>query len=150
MNTDLQDQAVGVVWKTTEVTAATLKDMIQILLDNRHKIRHGEQSIKNLNLHGKLESMELADKDIKIFRHELRRHGVDFSIVKTHSDNLSVYFKAADVDRVYAGLRKCMQNAVKPSVRTVMQAAEHRANESDRASDRTPAKELNIEKGHER
>lgn len=50
MSAELQEQALQVTWKTTEISAAALKTLIKTLLDNKGRIEHGEQSLKKLNI----------------------------------------------------------------------------------------------------
>ena len=134
MAADLQEQAVQVEWKAAKITAAALKGLIEQLLANRKKITHGEQSLKKLNLQGKkLESVELSGEDMQAFKRELNKYAVDFSI------NYTVFFKGQDVDRVYKGLQKCVENFQKGSkkpIKEVMQAAEEKA--AQRNAERTP------------
>lgn len=117
MAADLQEQAVQVEWKAAKITAAALKGLIEQILANRGKITHGEQSLKKLNLQGKkLESIELTGEDMQAFKRELNKYAVDFSIKKdTETQNYTVFFKGQDVDRVYKGLQKCVENFQKGS-----------------------------------
>lgn len=132
MAADLQEQAVQVEWKAAKITAAALKGLIEQILANRGKITHGEQSLKKLNLQGKkLESIELTGEDMQAFKRELNKYAVDFSIKKdTETQNYTVFFKGQDVDRVYKGLQKCVENFQKGSkkpIKEVMKEAEEKA-----------------------
>lgn len=132
MAADLQEQAVQVEWKAAKITAAALKGLIEKILANREKITHGEQSLKKLNLQGKkLESIELTGEDMQAFKRELNKYAVDFSIKKdTETQNYTVFFKGQDVDRVYKGLQKCVENFQKGSkkpIKEVMKEAEEKA-----------------------
>ena len=136
--------ATGVVqveWKAAKITAAALKGLIEKILANREKITHGEQSLKKLNLQGKkLESIELTGEDMQAFKRELNKYAVDFSIKKdTETQNYTVFFKGQDVDRVYKGLQKCVENFQKGSkkpIKEVMKEAEEKA--AQRNAERTP------------
>ena len=141
MAADLQEQAVQVEWKAAKITAAALKGLIEQILANRKKITHGEQSLKKLNLQGKkLESIELTGEDMQAFKRELNKYAVDFSIKKdTETQNYTVFFKGQDVDRVYKGLQKCVENFQKGSkkpIKEVMKEAEEKA--AQRNAERTP------------
>lgn len=141
MAADLQEQAVQVEWKAAKITAAALKGLIEQILANREKITHGEQSLKKLNLQGKkLESIELTGEDMQAFKRELNKYAVDFSIKKdTETQNYTVFFKGQDVDRVYKGLQKCVENFQKGSkkpIKEVMKEAEEKA--AQRNAERTP------------
>lgn len=141
MAADLQEQAVQVEWKAAKITAAALKGLIEQILADRGKITHGEQSLKKLNLQGKkLESIELTGEDMQAFKRELNKYAVDFSIKKdTETQNYTVFFKGQDVDRVYKGLQKCVENFQKGSkkpIKEVMKEAEEKA--AQRNAKRTP------------
>lgn len=141
MGKELGEQAIQVEWSVAKVTAKALKELIEQLLANRNRITHGEQSLSRLNLQGKkLESVELDGQDLKSFRRELNKYSVDYSVMKNReTGNYIVFFKGQDVDRVYVGLQKCVQdfekNRKKP-VREVMQEADQRA--AQRNADRKP------------
>lgn len=154
MSADLQEQAVKVTWKTTEISAKTLKALIETLLANREKTQHGEQKLSKLNMQNRqLESVELSGSDIKAFRQELNKYSVDFSVMKDRSNgNYTVFFKGQDVDRVYQGLQSCIKGldmAVnKKPIKEVMEQAEKRS--AERAAAKTaPEKSRSAERGHE-
>lgn len=153
MAADLQEQAVQVEWKAAKITAAALKGLIEQILANREKITHGEQSLKKLNLQGKkLESIELTGEDMQAFKRELNKYAVDFSIKKdTETQNYTVFFKGQDVDRVYKGLQKCVENFQKGSkkpIKEVMKEAEEKA--AQRNAERTsPEHEHSADRGKE-
>lgn len=139
MSAELQEQALQVTWKTTEISAAALKTLIKTLIDNKGRIEHGEQSLKKLNIQNRqLESVKITGEDMKVFRRELKRYSVDFSIKRDLSaGNYTVFFKGQDVDRVYKGLQKCLNDLDigKKPMKEVMQEAERKSNE--RAAERT-------------
>ena len=111
MQDDISEQAVMVLLRGTEVTAAGLKKHIKAMLENRQAVEHGEQSLKKLNLQNKqLDSVALSREDVRLFRRQLNRYRVDFAILKDKESGLrTVYFKSQDVDRVYDGLEKCIK-----------------------------------------
>lgn len=150
---ELGEQAVKVEWKTVEVTAKALKALIQQLIENKEKIQHGQQSLSKLNLQGKkLEQVELTGEDMKNFRREMNRYSVDFSIMKDRtSGNYTVFFKGQDVERVYAGLQKCVQNfdKGKKPIKEVMRDAEERATQRAAERQKAPDKEKSADRGHD-
>lgn len=150
---ELGEQAVKVEWKTVEITAKALKALIQQLIENKEKIQHGQQSLTKLNLQGKkLEQVELTGEDMKNFRREMNRYSVDFSIMKDRtSGNYTVFFKGQDVERVYAGLQKCVQNfdKGKKPIKEVMRDAEERATQRAAERQKAPDKEKSADRGHD-
>lgn len=154
MTGDLGEQAIKVEWKAVEITAKALKALIQQLIENKDKIQHGQQSLSKLNLQGKkLEQVELAGEDMKNFRREMNRYSVDFSIMQDRtSGNYTVFFKGQDVERVYAGLQKCVQNFEKGNkkpIKEVMRDAEERATQRAAERQKAPNKEKSAERGHD-
>jgi hypothetical protein len=116
---DIQEEAIKVTLKGTQISFRVLKALIQTLLENRDKISHGEQSLKKLNLQNKqLESVPITSNDIKALRKELNRYSVDFHIMKDrNSGEHTVFFKGQDVDRVYQGLSNCIKNFDRDTVK---------------------------------
>ena len=119
MSVGLGEQAIEVEWSATKVTAKTIKEIIQALLAGRNELSRGSQSLKKLNLHERqLESVELSGNDIRAFRRELNKYAVDFAVMKNKgTGTFSVFFKAQDVDRVYSGLEKCVEQFSKSEKR---------------------------------
>lgn len=65
------------------------------------------------------------------------------------SGNHTVFFKGQDVERVYSGLQKCVQNfdkAKKKPIKEIMQEAEQRANQRN-AERKSPEHEHKAERG---
>lgn len=140
---ELQESTVQVMYKGANITLDILKSLIQTLVQNRDKITHGEQSVKKLNLQGKqLESVKLSGEDIKTFKRELKRHGVDFSVMKDRTTGeYSVFFKAQDIDRVYNGLEKCIKGFVAEKVKERKPIKEAMENAKKKAAEQAQSKE---------
>lgn len=154
MAAELSEQAIRVEWRATEITARTLKELIQQLVDGRNRIQFGEQKLAMLNKQGRqLESVDLHSQDIKAFRQQLRKYSVDFSVMKDRaSGNYSVFFKSQDVDRVYAGLAKCveqMDGKSRRPMKEVMQEAEQRAAARQAERSATVERERSAERGRD-
>lgn len=150
---ELGEQAIKVEWKAVEITAEALKALIRQLIENKDKIQHGQQSLSKLNLQGKkLEQIELTGEDMKNFRRELNRYSVDFSVMQDRtSGNHTVFFKGQDIDRVYAGLQKCVQdfNKGKRPIKEVMRDAEEKAEQRAASRQKAPEKEKSADRGHD-
>ncbi len=150
---ELGEQAIKVEWKAVEITAEALKALIRQLIENKDKIQHGQQSLSKLNLQGKkLEQIELTGEDMKNFRRELNRYSVDFSVMQDRtSGKHTVFFKGQDIDRVYAGLQKCVQdfNKGKRPIKEVMRDAEEKAAQRVSERQKAPDKEKSADRGHD-
>lgn len=150
---ELGEQAVKVTFSTIEITATTIKAIIEALLKNKNTsyIEHGKQSLKKLNQQNrKLEKVDLSKEDIKSFKRELNRYHVDFSIMRDKESGLySIYFKSQDIDRVHSGLQNCIKSysknikrPIKETIEVAKQKAEDRAEQS-----KASAKEKSAERG---
>jgi len=154
MVTDIQEQAIKVTWKTTEITAIALKSMIVTLLENRGRTQQGEQKLSKLNLQNKqLESVELSKEDIKSLRRNLNKFSVDFSIMKDrNNEKFIVFFKEQDVDRIYQGLENCIKGfdrtIAKKPIKDVLKQAEKQSAERE-AKNKKTEKEHTAERGKE-
>ena len=133
MAMELGEQAVQVTFRTAAVTFDMILRATRISVQRHNGIKHGEQKIQNLNRQGKqLESVSLMQEDIKSFRKELNRYGVDFSVVKDKQTNeYSVFFKGKDTERVYNALEKVLNTTINKrngkTAKEVMQEAVEKA-----------------------
>jgi hypothetical protein len=150
----LGEQTVQVGWRTLKVTLQALMALIKHVLENQDKLQHSQLRLSKLNLQElKSGRVEFSSADMKNFRQELNKHAVDFSIVKGSAQgHYTVFFKGQDIDRVYAGLRKCMQNVDKTHkrpMREVMRDAEKAAMNRASKSERPLEKEKFSSRGHD-
>ena len=153
MPVELGEQAVQVAFRGSTITLALLRTLVQNALDSRHRIEHGEQGLKKLNLQGKqLESVKLTSEDIKEFRQHLNRHAVDFSVMKDKvTGEYSVFFKGQDIDRVYTGLEKTLQTALdrmdaKKPIKEVMEQAKQKSAERAEQQQQKPEKNRSVDR----
>lgn len=155
MTGELDQQAIQVSIKATEMSYDLLVALAKSIIENKNKIEHGEQSLKKLNMQGrKLESIELPDKDIKSFKKQLNKHSVDFSIMQ-HKDtkDYTIFFKGQDIERVNMGLQNCLidiskdqnKKPFKEKVKEAVEKANQKNKEVDMNKDRTVEK--NKDKG---
>lgn len=87
--------------RTFQLTDAVLQACIKKLLD--HKAEHnGEKTLPTLLKEGaKLETIDVANADLKVFRKISRKYGVDFAIKKdiaSPDGTHYVFFKSKDVE----------------------------------------------------
>ncbi|MDD4291882.1 MAG: PcfB family protein [Clostridia bacterium] len=96
---------------STSVSKMTMEELIKIVrsfLSQRDSgVKHGEQSLARLNEQNRqLEDVAIDQADLKVFRRELKRYGVDFALKRNvDTNNIHVFFKSQDVDRVNIGLK---------------------------------------------
>ena len=91
-----------------------LLKLAQSALKNRNQIKHGQQSLKKLNLQGnQLDIVKIPGQDIAAFRRQLNKYSVDFSVMKDRKTGEHlVFFKGQDTNRVYAGLEKVLEKNI--------------------------------------
>lgn len=123
MSGDVQDQAIQVSIKAAEISFNLMRLLIRKIVSNRKtnsaSLKEGKQSLRSLNRQGKqLEQVEIPDKDLKQLRRDLRKHSVDYAIMREKgSSNYHVYFKSQDVDRIYTALERCVASFDKTTVK---------------------------------
>ena len=90
--------------------------------------KEGKQSVKQLAKGGSLQSIEIADDNIKAFEPFARKYGIDYALQKDASSSpprWCVFFKAKDVDALTAAFKAFSAKMLtktkeKPSVRDSM------------------------------
>ena len=152
---DLGEQAVQIMLRASTITLSVLLQAAQAAAQRHKGIQHGEQKIEKLNMQGKqLENVTLMDEDIKSFRKELKKYGVDFAVVKDkQTGEHSVFFKGQDIERVYMSLEKVLNTAIdrsdkgKKPAKEIMQEAVKKAAEKNAQIEQQPEKNRSADRG---
>ena len=139
MAEDLGIQAMGVAFKSANVTIQMIMAAIEMILSRQERLLrtealrisnkerqlktentvvHGEQSIKDLNRNDtKLAEIDLTDKkfglkgeDLSALKEQFENLGVDFSVVRTGENESMVYFKARDTNRIMKAFELVSKN----------------------------------------
>lgn len=155
MSAELGEQAVQVMLRASAVTLSVLLQAAQAAVQRHKGVEHGEQKIQKLNMQGKqLENVALMDEDIKPFRKELNKYGVDFAVVRdTQTGEHSVFFKGQDTERVYMALEKVLNTAIdradkgKKPAKEIMQEAVAKAAERNAQIEQQPEKNRSADRG---
>jgi hypothetical protein len=151
---DVQEQAIKVSLGVSRITLKAIMQAVRAMLNSQEQIKHGEQSLKRLNLQNKkMDHVDLTGQDIQAFRRELNKYSVDFSVYKEEG-TYTVYFKGQDLDRVRQGLENSLKDFAKSThnkkpVKEVMDDAVNRAATRE-AERKGKEQEHNTEKGAER
>lgn len=92
---------------------------VQRLQGKEGKIVHGRQSLHDLSAQNReLSSIQVADEDIKALKNEFKSYAVDFSVFHDKADQSThIFFKAQDVERVYAALTHVVKSMNKEQYR---------------------------------
>ncbi len=111
---NLVEQAVQIMLRSSTITLTVLLQAAQSAVQRHNGLQYGEQKIQKFNMHGKqLENVALMDEDLRPFRKELNRYGVDFAVVKDiKTGEHSVFFKGQDTDRVYRALEADLEETL--------------------------------------
>lgn len=112
----LMDQASQEVVRCTFVAEdISRKLLISMLKLVQEKLSNGEQSLRTLNKKNtQLEVIDVSNEDIKGIKRGLKKHGVNFAVVKeSQENNYSLYFQAKDVAQIKKAIEVHMQSAIK-------------------------------------
>lgn len=112
------EQALQVTYKGAELTIDVIQKLLAAIFSNngrpasKTKTITGKQSIKRLTKQGKdLTSISLDEKpDFVSFKSELKKHGVDFSVMKGN-DSYEIFFKAVDAAQIEHSLKRVVKEA---------------------------------------
>ncbi len=110
------DQASQEVVRCTFVAEdISRKLLISMLKLVQEKLSNGEQSLRTLNKKNtQLEVIDVSNEDIKGIKRGLKKHGVNFAVVKeSQENNYSIYFQAKDVAQIKKAIKVHMQSAIK-------------------------------------
>lgn len=80
-----QNKTLRLAFKAAQLSGRVIFNAIKKYMANRKDVtdHHGEMDIKKLiQKEGQMQQMDVSNKDIKEFRKELKKMGVDFSITK--------------------------------------------------------------------
>ena len=110
------DQASQEVVRCTFVAEdISRKLLISMLKLVQEKLSNGEQSLRTLNKKNtQLEVIDVSNDDIKGIKRGLKKHGVNFAVVKeSQENNYSLYFQAKDVAQIKKAIEVHLQSAIK-------------------------------------
>lgn len=110
------DQASQEVVRCTFVAEdISRKLLISMLKLVQERLSNGEQSLRTLNKKNtQLEVIDVSNEDIKGIKRGLKKHGVNFAVVKeSQENNYSLYFQAKDVAQIKKAIEVHMQSAIK-------------------------------------
>ena len=142
----MQQKAVKITYKGVTITAKVMGDLIKHFLANVGNEKFGKQSIKKLNKKGKaLDSIPISNADIKGLQRELKKFGVDYSVMKsTEQKTYDIYFKGTDIQQIQTGLKNYMTKSLqkKPSIKEQTEAAKAKAKEYNENRDKPEKKML--------
>ena len=117
MQEDIENRTVSLAISTGRLSARAIEVGVRAYLEhhNRRKmtkasdIPHGKQTVKQLiGQNQGVSTIEINDKNIKVFQKLAKKYGVDFAIQKDKSSvtsNYLVFFKARDADALDAVLK---------------------------------------------
>ncbi len=105
MQEEVTNKTIALVFRTTKLTAETLKKAIQMYLKyqkGKTQNNHGKISVKKLvGQNAGVSSIEVTDNNIKQFEKVAKKYSVDFSIKKDKTvdpPKYMVFFKGRDAD----------------------------------------------------
>lgn len=137
------EKALQIDFKALKVTAQLLRAVIKKMLSgNGTEIAvQGEQSMRQLRKAGdRLEQVPISAADLKVFRKELRKMDVDYSLLRQKgTDNYSVFFKGRDISCIRTALEHCISNVAsdrRPMHEVLQSATERAAQRAEQSAER--------------
>ena len=165
MHEEVSDKTVNLAVRTGKVTARTLVQALKAYIRHRRnksankKIEEntpveGKQSVKELIKQGQgVSSAEIGDEGIKDFKRIANKYGVDFAIVKDKAKDPPVYtvfFKAKDADAITQVLKEYSVKQVKRKKTATRPSVLQKLKKFKEIVAKTPRKEKEKKKEHER
>lgn len=111
-----------------------MADVLRYLHQQNEKERFGEQSIQRLNMKDQtITNIPISEADIKGIRRELKRFGVDFSLMKDEG-KYTVHFIARDSSQIEKAIENYMakkfRESEKPTLKDRLKAAKDKLQEA--------------------
>lgn len=145
----LVDEVTGKVVRCALSSSDLSKRALLMILKNvLENLNSGKQSLKSLNKKDiTLDFIEVSNQDIKSLQRQLKKLGVDFSVVKSPNENNQhyVYFKAKDVNQIQYALQKHINKAmVQLEKGTIKEQLQERKPQKNKQKVRNKTQELSI------
>ncbi len=130
MQEDIEHKSAVLVMRGAKITARMLAKAMAAALRQMRQKRDapGKQSFKQLSKGGSLESIPIADSNIKAFDPVARKYGLRYKLVRDNSEDPPkwlAFFRAKDADAMTAAFKEFTHKTLareteKPSVRETM------------------------------
>lgn len=108
----IQEELQNAVLQIPIKSLDTLFDVLKLLFSKTNTPikphRQGLQSIKDLNNQNvQLDNIPISSEDIKAFKKEMKKQGIDFSVLKRKETNeINIYFKGRDIEQINTVLQR--------------------------------------------
>lgn len=130
MQEEVNQRAIALVTRAGKITGSTLFKLLRAYLQHIKKqqlqpnIPQGKQTVKQLAKQGQgMTSLDMNDKDIRLFAKVMRKYGVDYAVMKdkkTNPPTYTIFFKGKDADAVTKAFTEftteITKKATRPSV----------------------------------
>ncbi len=115
MTEEIQGSIVSVSFKTFEASIDFIDNALQLivkLMKDKDNLKHGKQSISKLNKHNAtLDNIDVEKTQLKSFKKELKKFGVDFAVMKDkNTKDYKVFFKGKDIEQIQFALKNQIAN----------------------------------------
>lgn len=142
---EIQGTIISTSIKSMEAILDVAKLLTNLLINGKNGgIKHGEQSMKQLNKQNtQLEPIPIANEDVKAFKRELKKQGVDFTVMKDKTTGESkIFFKGRDIEQIKFVLENyavtSLEQDKKPNIEETFKQAKERADkENSKAQEKT-------------
>ena len=118
MQEEIENKTINLVISTGRLTSRAIVVGVRAYLEHHRKakrtkaeeIPHGKQSVKQLiGQNQGVSTIEIADRDVKLFQQIAKKYGVDFAVQRDGSSISSrylIFFKARDADALDAIMKE--------------------------------------------
>ena len=156
MQEEVTNKTIALVFRTTKLTAETLKKAIQMYLEyqkGKTQNNHGKISVKKLvGQNAGVSSIEVTDNNIKKFEKVAKKYSVDFSIKKDKTvdpPKYMVFFKGRDADVVAQAFKEFVYGNEKKKGRvSVREKLKRFWDAVSQDKNRERSREKNKDRGH--
>lgn len=169
MHEEVSDKTVNLAVRSSKVTVRTMVQALKTYVRHRKNKSakkeaqkamkkdtqvQGKQSVKDLIKQGQgVSSAEIGDEGIKDFKRIANKYGVDFAIVKdkaTEPPVYTVFFKAKDADAITQVLKEYSAKQIKRKEAKERPSVLQKLKKFKEIVAKTPRKEKEKKKEHER
>ena len=120
---------------TIQVLQAAARKFLETQNKGKTKLRHGQQSLKQLKKHGAaLSNIEITDANIGLFKPCAKKYDIDFTLRKdrtTHPPRYIVIFKSKQADNLEQAFKeftaKKLKQQERPSIRKTLAVLKEKA-----------------------
>ena len=112
------------------------------------ELKQGKQTMRQLHAHNEgLSSIELKDPNLRALYKEMKKHDIDFSVVKDGKGKCTLFFKGKNVEEMTNAFKRYTEKTVARAEKKAIKTELKEAQAAAKALDKGLGKEKNKSKG---